>query len=209
MESLHSFELVSKTDNKRYSISLENDGMVVTETASGDTVKFPRGDRPAAFKMTRLPFLPVMLTVTWGKKLVFRLDEEQVETISRWNGPLTLLDLALLQKERYKLLLPIAVVLIILSLPALKNTEGLIHNRISGYMNLGLGTYLLFIYILSKTSLSRTVFLLDSLWFIIAGIVVALDVFFAGRHLSLILVPLLLIGAWSGMYEFRRFRGVN
>ncbi|HPS58451.1 MAG TPA: hypothetical protein PK514_10125 [Spirochaetota bacterium] len=209
MESLYSFELICKTDNKKYCITLEPDGMLVADSVSGDTIKLPRGDRPALYKMTRLPFLPVMLTINRDKKLVFRLTYEQVESITRWHGPLCTLDLAQLQKERYKWLLPIAIVLMVVSLPVLTDSAALVHNTISGYMNLGLGIFLLVIYILSSVSLTRIVFLLDFLWFIIAGVVVAIDVIIAGRYLSLVLVPLLILGAWSGMYEFRRFRGVK
>lgn len=209
MESLNTFELLCKTDNKKYSISLEPDAMVITDTTSGDTIKLTAGERPARYKMTRLPMLPVMLTVIRDKKLVFRLNDDQVLAITRWHGPLTTLDLAQLQKERYKWLLPIAIVLIVVSLPALTDNTGLMHNTISGILNLGLGIFLLVIYLLSSVSLTRIVFLMDSVWFMIAGVVVAIDVIIAKRYLSLLLVPLLLLGAWSGMYEFRRFRGVK
>ena len=209
MESLNTFELICKTDDKKYRISLEPDGMLITDTTSGDNIKLLRSDRPAPYKMTRLPLLPVMLTVTWDRKLVFRLTDDQVLAITHWHGPLTLLDLAHLQKERYKWLLPIAVVLMVVSLPALTDTAGFVHDTVSGYMNLGLGIFLLIIYILSSVSITRVIFLLDFLWFITAGIVVAVDVALAGRYLSLVLVPLLMLGAWSGLYEFRRFRGVK
>lgn len=209
MELLNSFDLVCKTDNKTYSFSLETGCMLITDKASGVTIKLPAGRRPATYRMTRLPFLPVMLTVNMDKKLVFRLTDEQVEAITLWHGPLTTLDLAQLQRERYKWLLPIALVLMAVSLPALKNSTGFAQSTISGYMNLGLGIFLLAIYISSSVLLSRFVFLMDFLWFVTAGIVVAVDVVLAGKYISLILVPLLLVGAWSGMYEFRRFRGVK
>lgn len=209
MESLNSFELLCKTDNKKYTISLEPGAMLITDTVSGDTTKLPAGARPALYKMTRLPLLPVMLTVTMDKKLVFRLNDEQVLAITRWHGPLTTLDLAQLQKERYKWLLPIAIVLIVVSLPALTDSTSLMHNTISGILNLGLGIFLLVIYLLSSVSLTRIVFLMDFLWFILAGVVVAIDVIIAQRYISLVLIPLLVLGAWSGMYEFRRFRGVK
>ena len=209
MESLYSFELLCKTDSKKYRISLEHDGMLVTNVISGEKIKLHAGERPARYKMTRLPLLPVMLTVTGEKKLVFRLSNDQVEAITRWHGPLTLIDLAQLQKERYKWLLPIAAVLIIVSLHVLTDNESVEHITISGFLNLCLGVFLLIIYILSIVSLTRIVFLLDSVWFMTAGIVAAIDVLVAGRYISLVLVPLLVLGAWSGMYEFRRFRGVK
>lgn len=209
MENLYTFTLTCKTDRKDYAFSLENDGMVITEHASDDTFKIPRYEKPPSFKMTRLPFMSVMLTITHGGKLVFKLTEEQVSTITLWSGPLTAADLALLFKERYRWLLPIAIVLIIVSFPVLKETPGSTREFISGYMNLGLGLLLLVIYILSRSTLSRIVFLLDFMWFIAAGIVVTIDIIIGGKYLSLILVPLLLLGAWSGLYEFRRFRGVK
>ena len=209
MELFNSFELVCKTDNKTYSFSLETGCMLLTDTSSGITIKLPAGLRPAPYRMTRLPFLPVVLTVHMDKKLVFRLTDEQVQAITLWHGPLTKLDLAQLQRERYKWLLPIAIVLMAMSLPVLKDNSGPAHKSISGYMNLGLGLFLLAIYIFSSVTLSRFVFLTDFLWFVMAGIVVAVDVMLAGRYISLILLPLLLIGAWSGIYEFRRFKGIK
>lgn len=209
MENLYNFTLNCKTDRKNYSFSLESDGMVITEYASGDTFKIPRTGKPLPFKMTRLPFLPVMLTIIHGKKLVFRLTDEQADTIALWSGPLNTSDLAQLLSDRYKWLLPVSIILIIVSFPVIKETAGNMHDTVSGYMNLGLGLLLLLIYILSKSTLSRIVFFLDFIWFIAAGIVVSLDIVISGKYLLLILVPLLLLGAWSGLYEFNRFKGVK
>ena len=209
MENLYTFTLNCKTDRKNYSFSLESDGMVITEFASGDTFRIPRTGRPHPFRMNRLPFFPVMLTIMRGEKLVFRLTDEQADTISLWSGPLNITDLAQLLTDRYKWLLPVSIILIIVSFPVIRETTGNMQDKISGYMNLGLGILLLVIYILSKSTLSRIVFLLDFIWFIAAGIVVTLDIAASGKYLLLLLVPLLLLGAWSGLYEFNRFKGVK
>ncbi len=209
MESYYSFDLINRADKKTWNINLEADSMMVTEIETGDTIKIPRNDRPGDYKMTRLPFLPVMLTIYAGRKLVFKLTEDQVNAISTWRGPLTATDMALLLKERYKWLLPIAVVLIIVSFPVMTDSSTSAWSTMTGYMNMGLGIMLLVIYILSKSTLSRMVFLLDCIWFILAGFVVAADVYMGHKYISLILIPLLFIGAWSGMYEFKRFKDMK
>jgi len=209
MENIRNFTLVSKTDKKSYTICLEHGSMTVTQEESGDTVKFPADERPARFKMTRLPLLPVMLTINWETKLVFRLNEDQVSAISTWSGPLTVIDLALLMKERYRWLLPIAIVLIVVSFPVIDSAPGFSAEKISGYINLALGAFLLIIYVLSRSALTRFVFLMDSIWFICAGMAVTADAVFDGRYAPLLLIPLLVLGAWSGFYEFTRFKGVK
>ncbi len=138
----------------------------------------------------------VSLTIE-GKFKIFKFPVEAFDAITDWVGPPTMDDLKRALRQRFAWVLPLGGLFIFSALP--------IGELPLEPVPLGLGIGLLLTGLASKIYSHRSLFLLDSLWFLCLSLwtVWYLTLEFSGFRLGFLLIQLL--AAQGGITEFRQF----
>lgn len=146
---------------------------------------------------------PTMILKIGGKKRNFNLDQNQYEAIANWIGKPVLLKNILKQRLGYSL--PIGILYIVTSIPFWGDSQWYTQMTALNMINLFLGVSLIILAVVVKIKPGRSLFLADSLWFLLLAGVVAWDIRSGASVYWGILVAILVLNVFSGIKNFKTF----
>lgn len=141
------------------------------------------------------------------KKITFKLAPDAVETLAEWIGRPVLAGIYL--KRRYSWILPIAVIWVIGAMPIKGNPNTGADAIPFDPVGLIMGLTLIVSWAVAKWRPHPVLFLVDSLWFLVMGGRLVMDVFDGRSKGWLVLVFFLFWMVLSGLKHFLRFKGTR
>ena len=211
MNETSTFEVVAEVGRKgAWTVSLNPDSLTIAAADGGESFQIARADAEenAELRESRLtnPFLVVNIP---KKKVVFKLDRDQAEALKEWLGPPTMTGLKVALKRRLRWSIPIGVLFVLASLPFPANPEvgleAVPFDPVTGFF----GVSLLAIALLMRFWGNRMLFLLDSVWFFLLALNVAVGIARGDSVWWSIIVIVLIFGASSGFSEYKRFASLR
>ena len=140
-------------------------------------------------------------------KRTFKMTRDAAATLAEWIGKPVLA--AAYLKRRYAWVLPLAILWILGSLPLAGDPSVGIDAVPFDPIGLGLGLTLVISWAFAKWRPHPTLFLVDSIWFLVMGGQLIMSVFEGRSKGWLVLVPFLLWMIVTGLKHFFRFRGTR
>ena len=147
------------------------------------------------------------LGLTKPFKVTFKLPPEAAATLAEWIGKPVLGSFYL--RRRYAWVLPVAVLWVLGSLPMAGDSASGAQAVAFDPVGLGLGVALVIAWAFAKWRPHPTLFLVDSIWFLVMAGQLGLEVSRGRGRGWLIMVALLLWMAVTGFKHFVRFRGTQ
>ena len=178
----------------------------------GETFEIPHGQRVERLELVRLlgkqSVLLVWLDEAKKTKYQFKLSPAERQRLERWFGPPTREQLKIALKRRYAFALPIAVIFILTALPIPANPDEGIEAVPARPFSIGLGAGLLILWTLARVRPHPLLFLLDSIWFVLLGGKLVVDVFQGGAApIWLLWIGLIIPIVLSGLNNYKSFAG--
>jgi hypothetical protein len=140
-------------------------------------------------------------------KMTFRLSKEGATAFADWIGKPTLASYYL--KQRYSWLLPLAILMVIGSVPLPADASSGATAIPFNPLGFGLGIGLAISWALAKWRPHPVLFLVDSVWLTIYSAQLVLRVVNGGSKFPLIFLPLLLWMVLKGFNHFSQFRNTR
>jgi hypothetical protein len=170
---MNTIELKStKSSLGNWKFQFEEGVVQLTQVERGNTFEISREEVPERFQLTPMGFGESLLVVRdlSNNKMKFWLTFEQMIPIKSWLGPPTFKQLRAILRTRQSFALPVAVILIIVSLPIEPDpSAGIVGNPFQP-ITLVLGLGIASLWVVAKIRANRYLFLFDSLWMALAGI---------------------------------------
>jgi hypothetical protein len=202
-ETVTQFEAEEMAKTKRkWQVSLHPGHLALLPAGEAQPYIFFREDF-----FNKLELMPGMglLALKTPIKAGLKLTKSAAAQLSTWFGRPNPAQLAVLLKRRYALALPIAILLVLVSMP-LAGTNTVTGEALAfSPLNFGLGLSLIALWALSKLRPQPILFLLDSAWFLVIAIGHTLRVCRSHHWWALIWSLLLLWLAISGVKRYRQF----
>jgi hypothetical protein len=189
------------TAKKPWTLTLYPEHLALSDSADGQPYIILR---PQLLRSASLAAGVQIIALRAPIKMTFRLSKEGATALADWIGKPVLASYYL--KQRYSWLLPLAILILIGSLPlpadSAHGTRAIPFNLIS----FGLGIGLAIAWAFSKWRPHPILFLVDSVWLIIFCGQLVFRVMNGENKIALIFLPLLLWMALKGFNHFSQFR---
>ena len=211
MNQSSTFEVVAEVGRKgAWTVSLGADSLTIAAVDGDESFQIARAEaeEKAELRESRLtnPFLVVSIA---KKKVIFKLDHVQAESLKEWLGPPTMIGLKVALRRRLRWSLPIGILFVLASLPWPANPEAGLEAVPFDPVSGSFGVSLLALSILTRFWHHRILFLLDGVWFSLLAVNVALGIYRGDSPWWMIIVIVLMVGAKSGFSEYKRFASLS
>jgi hypothetical protein len=193
----------------QWSLQLDADALRIDSTDGTGQIVVPRSERHEKVEVRSSRFMPSLIVIHEPKKKGFKLDGTQLEAVTRWLGPATKENLRVVLRRRFKFCLAIGVILIALSVPLPGDPATGLKAVPFDIFGAVLGLALVALAFVSRYWISRNIFLLDGLWFMLVAGNVAYGVYKGDSPWWLIGSAFLIYFAVDGFKEYTRFKDVR
>ncbi len=167
-------------------------------------VQIPRSE--VVDRITTPPWIGgPLLHAKFPKNTAFRATPELLDALTQWRGPLTGADLKAALKRRLRWGVPLAVIVILVSLPFAGDPQAGIDPIPLDRGGMLLGFSLLVLAAIRRIWTTPKIFLADTAWFGSLAANLMHDALVDNRLWVLILVPLVIWGAYGSFSQYRRF----
>ena len=192
-----------------WTITLGAESLTFAAVAGDESFEITRIDTEEKTELRNPGSGNPLFIVSIPKKIIFKLESAQAATLDGWLGPPTIKGLKIALRRRLRWGLPIGILFVFSSIPLSADPgaglEAVPFDALSAF----LGASLIFISFLSRIWPRRILFLMDSVWFSLLALDVAVDIFRGASILWIFLVCVLFLGAKGSLMEYRRFASVN
>ncbi len=206
-----SFEVKALAGRKGFwRITITAEALTFSAREENESLSILRTEREEKTELHESRFSAPSIFVYVGKKrVVFKLEKNQLRVLKRWLGPPTIVGLKIALKRRLKWCLPIGILFIIVSIPLPGDPEAGLEAIPFDVVSAFLGVALVGISLLARIWPRRVWFLLDSIWFLLLAVDVAVSLYQGNSWWWLISLIFLILGAISGFSEYQRFASVS
>lgn len=208
-EAQHSYTIMEQSmRGKPWHLTIFRDFLRL-EATGVEAFAVSKDSAPEQVELMR-PFMGgAILAVKANKRLVFRLDAPQQAAIEQWLGPPTRRTLAIALKKRFSWGLILGVLFIFSSLPIAGDPARGIKDLPFDPLSLLLGLVLIALRLVAKIRPNRTLFLVDSIWFLVLAGKVIFDIVQGSNWLWGFVSVVCLMASYSALGLYSRFRNVQ
>lgn len=210
-EETGSFDVTAQGGGHKgaWNVSLNPESLGITAADGSESFEILRSDAEEKIEIRGAGVSEPFLVIHVPKKITFKIQKTHSETVKQWMGPPTFKGLKIALKRRLKGALPIAALFIFTSLPLPGDPEAGIEALPFDPISLFIGVALLGIALLAKIRPGRNLFLVVAVLFSLLAIGKTVEVIQGDGVWWLVLVVLLVFGAFESISEYKRFASMT
>lgn len=211
MNKSSTFEVTAQAGRKGvWRVTLDKEALTLAAVNGDESFRIMRADAEEKTELRESRFIDPLLVVSIPKKkAIFKLERAEAASLREWLGPPTIRGLEVALRRRLHWCLPIGILFVVTSIPLpadpVAGIEAVPFDAVSAF----LGVSLLALSVLTRICPRRVLFLLDGVWFSLAALNLAVDIFRGHSPWWAILVIILILGARGGFSEYQRFASVS
>jgi hypothetical protein len=168
------------------------------------SVEIPVSHADEKLRLMESSIFPPVLVLLEPKRTAFKLDPDQLRRFKEWLGPPTPARLRHVLKPRFSFCIAIGILYLVTSLPLSGVPESGIEPVPFNPIGTFLGVSLLGLALLAKFRPSRTLLLLDAIWFLVLAANVGIGIYRGDSLWWLIMGPVLIWSAFEAYRDFKR-----
>ncbi|MEW6533764.1 MAG: hypothetical protein AB1473_23240 [Thermodesulfobacteriota bacterium] len=177
------------------------------ESADGNhSVEIPNSEADEKLQLTESSIFPPFLLLFEPKRTAFKLDPDQLRLFKEWFGPPTPARLRRVLKPRFSFCIAIGILYLVLSIPLPGDPQSGMDPVPFDPIGAFLGVSLLALALLAKFRPSRTLLVLDAIWFLLLAVNVGIGIYSGNSPWWLILGALLIWSAFEAFRDYQRLK---
>lgn len=178
--------------------------------ADGELLVIPRAEQPERLHANRMLGGAALLVRRGKKRIAWKLDDGQFETVQQWIGPPRQEHLAFALKQRYGLGLPIGLFLILTALPYPGDPAAGLDPMPLNVVSTILGGGLIVLWAFSRWRPHPSLFILDAAWFALLALDTVYDIATGESSMWWILfAAVVMVFAQSGLGLYKRYQHLH
>ncbi|MBI5570493.1 MAG: hypothetical protein HY914_11150 [Desulfomonile tiedjei] len=185
---------------------LSGDSLKLESPDGSHSVEIQAAEADEKLQLWESSLFPPFLVLLKPKRTAFKLDPDLLSRFKEWFGPPTAARLRQVLKPRFSFCIAIGILYLVTSMPLPGDSQVGIDPLPFDPVSAFLGVSLLVLALLAKFRPSRTLLLLDAVWFLLLTVNLGIGIYQGNSPWWLILGAVLLWTAYEALRDYQRLK---